>query len=90
MDSAQTSPRVRPSPGLQMAAAPLFHAAWLFALGIVASHWFWFRPGWLLAGLLTLGIVAVLSILSAPRVFLPALAAVWRVLALPAAFREQL
>ena len=43
---------------------PLFHAAWLFALGIVIAHYLWLRPAWLLV---SLGPIAVLSSLAAFR-----------------------
>lgn len=45
--------------------APLFHAAWLFALGIVIARYVWLRPAWLLLALaptaLLAGIVAIRS-----------------------------
>jgi competence protein ComEC len=43
---------------------PLFHAAWLFAAGIVAAHWFWMPPSWVL---IALGLAAGLACLAAFR-----------------------
>jgi competence protein ComEC len=45
-----------------LGAVPLFHAAWLFAVGIAATHWFWLRPGYVL---MALGLVAILCIAAA-------------------------
>ena len=36
---------------------PLFHAAWLFALGIVIAHFVWLRPAYLLIALAPVAIV---------------------------------
>ena len=34
-----------------LSAVPLFHAAWLFAAGIAATHWLWLRPSLVLVAL---------------------------------------
>src|SRR5579863_1946329 len=44
--------------------APLFHAAWLFALGIEISHFVWLRPAYLL---IALAPVACLCVIAAYR-----------------------
>ncbi len=57
--------------------APLFHAAWLFALGVAAARWLWLQPSLIL---IALGLVAILCCIAALRaqriVWLP-LAALW-------------
>src|SRR3954468_13102726 len=64
------------------AGTPLFHAAWLFAIGIAVAHYIWLRPAWLL---ISLGPIAALSGLAAIRaqrlIWLP-LAALWFILGL--------
>ncbi len=47
-----------------LSAVPLFHAAWLFAAGIAATHWIWLRPSLVL---IALALVAVLCGLAAFR-----------------------
>ena len=87
-----TPPVMAPTlPGMtraRLGAAPLFHATWLFALGITAAHWLWFRPGWLLLGLGPLVALAVLAAFKAPRATWAAQAAVWLVLGALAAELE--
>ncbi len=56
---------------------PLFHAAWLFALGIVLSRALWLRPGVLLCGLLALAALCVFAALRALRLRWLPLAALW-------------
>lgn len=56
-------------------AAPFFHAAWLFAAGILLAHWLWWRPGWLLLALPLLALLFALSAWRARRMMLPVLAA---------------
>ena len=52
-------------------AAPFFHAAWLFALGILLAQWQWLRPGWLLIALSLIFALTLFSVLRAPRLALP-------------------
>lgn len=66
------------SAGLQ--EAPLFHAAWLFALGIVAAHWLWLRPSLALIALVAAGLLCAIAALKAPRVSWLALGALWLLL----------
>jgi competence protein ComEC len=47
-----------------LSAVPLFHAAWLFAAGISAVHWFWLRPSLVLVALAS---VAALCCVAASR-----------------------
>ena len=67
---------------------PLFHAAWLFAAGIAATHWLWLPPS---PVLIALGLVAVLCGVAAFRAqriaWLP-LAALWLLLGAWCAWME--
>lgn len=47
---------------------PLFHAAWLFALGIAIAHWVWLRPGYLLIALAPFAVLCAISAFRAQRV----------------------
>jgi len=58
-------------------AVPLFHAAWLFAIGIAATHWLWLRPGLVLAALAPTAIVCGVAALRAQKVLWVPLAALW-------------
>jgi competence protein ComEC len=60
-----------------VARAPLFHAAWLFALGIVIAHWVWLRPSVVLIGLVAVLVVTLLAAWRAQRVVWIPLAALW-------------
>ena len=44
---------------------PLFHAAWLFAAGIVIARYIWLRPAWLLLSLVPIAILSALAALRA-------------------------
>ena len=56
---------------------PLFYAALLYLAGIVVAHYQYLRPGYLLAGLLPLGIVAFVAIGKSPRLLWLPIAAIW-------------
>lgn len=56
---------------------PLFHAAWLFAVGIVISHYVWLRPAWLLLSLAPLAVLCGLAALRAQRMIWLPLGALW-------------
>lgn len=58
-------------------AVPLFHAAWLFAIGIAATHWLWLRPALLLVALAAIAILCCAVALRAQRVLWIALATEW-------------
>jgi len=55
----------------------MFHAAWLFALGIVAAKLLWLRPGVVLALLIPMAVLCVVAGLRAPRAGWLALASLW-------------
>ncbi len=59
------------------AGVPLFHAAWLFACGIVLAHWFWFRPSLALVALALGVLLCVTAALLAQRIVWLPLALVW-------------
>jgi competence protein ComEC len=56
---------------------PLFHAAWLFALGIALAHWAWLRPSVVLLALLPIAVLCCLAAGRAQRVLWLPLAALW-------------
>ena len=61
----------RPASG-GLSAIPLFHAAWLFAAGIAATHWFWLRPSLVLVAMALTVVLCGLAALRAQRlVWLP-------------------
>src|SRR6185437_13497270 len=61
-------------------AAPLFHAAWLFALGIVAARWIWVRPSFTLLALLPVAALCAAAALRAQRVAWLPLGLLWLLL----------
>jgi competence protein ComEC len=56
---------------------PLFHAAWLFALGIVIAHSVWLRPAYLLLALAPVAFLCVIASVRAQRVAWLSLAFLW-------------
>jgi competence protein ComEC len=76
-DSATTGPSdgTRASAGLHV--VPLFHCAWLFALGIVAARVMWLRPGIALVSLFLAAVVCAVAVLRAPRVVWLPVAVLW-------------
>ena len=61
-----------PGPLRAGVGVPLFHAAWLFALGIVTAHFIWLRPAHVLIGLAPVASLCVIAALRAQRaVWLP-------------------
>jgi competence protein ComEC len=58
-------------------AMPLFHAAWLFAVGIVCAHYLWLPPSWALVALLPLAALACLAAFRAQRLRWLPLAVFW-------------
>ncbi len=62
-------------PGLS--SVPLFHAAWLFALGIAVAHWLWLRPSLMLVALVPVAVLCVVAALRAQRITWLPLAVLW-------------
>jgi competence protein ComEC len=58
-------------------SVPLFHAAWLFALGIVISHFVWLRPSYLLIALAPVASLCVIAAVRAQRAAWLSLAVLW-------------
>jgi competence protein ComEC len=54
---------------------PLFHSAWLFAIGIMLAHFFWMRPGILLVAMVPAAALSCIAALRAQRVVWVSLAA---------------
>jgi competence protein ComEC len=56
---------------------PLFHVAWIFACGIVLTHWLWLRPSLMLVAIVLVAILCGLAAFRAQRVAWFSLAALW-------------
>src|SRR5690242_3302209 len=67
---------------------PLFPAAWLFAIGIVAAHWLWLRPAMLFAALVAVAILCCAAAFAAQRVLWIPLATLWCLLGAWSSFME--
>src|SRR5579871_3747361 len=59
------------------AGVPLFHAAWLFALGIVIAHFVWLRPAYLLFALVPTAFLCVIASWRPQRMVWLPLALLW-------------
>jgi competence protein ComEC len=59
------------------AGVPLFHAAWLFALGVVIAHFIWLRPSYLLIALAPLALLCAISAFRSQRIAWLPLAVLW-------------
>jgi len=57
--------------------APLFHAAWLFAIGIVVARYVWLRPAWLLVSLAPLTILCGVAAVRAQRLIWIPVGVLW-------------
>jgi competence protein ComEC len=57
--------------------APLFHAAWLFACGIVVARWVWLRPGMVLIAAALAAALCCVAALAALRIAWLPLAVLW-------------
>jgi competence protein ComEC len=64
-------------PASNAVGVPLFHAAWLFALGIVVADSIWLRPAYLLIALVPVVILCGMAALRAQRVAWVPLAVLW-------------
>ena len=58
-------------------AVPLFHAAWLFALGITVAHWLWMRPSLVLVAMVLVAALCAVAALRAQRIAWLPLAILW-------------
>ena len=76
-ESDSTGPLVlRPSEGA-LTLVPLFHAAWLFAVGIAIAHFAWLRPSLLLLSLAPMAALCWLAALRAQRIVWLPVAILW-------------
>jgi competence protein ComEC len=60
-----------------LSAVPLFHAAWLFAAGIAATHWLWLRPSFVLVALALVAVLCGVAAFRAIRIAWLPLAVLW-------------
>jgi competence protein ComEC len=67
-------------PAAGLSAVPLFHAAWLFAVGIALASRLWLQPSVVLIALALTGVVCVVAALRALRIVWLPLAALWLLL----------
>jgi competence protein ComEC len=67
---------------------PLFHAAWLFAVGIDLAHWLWLRPSLVLIALGLLAVLCGVAALRAQRIAWLPLAVLWLLLGAWCAWME--
>jgi competence protein ComEC len=56
---------------------PLFHAAWLFALGVVLTRFAWLRPGHVLVGMALVAVLCGVAAVRAQRLAWVVLAPLW-------------
>lgn len=61
----------------RVSAMPLFHAAWLFALGIAFTRWVWLRPSLALVGLIALAVLCSVAAVRAQRILWLPLGCLW-------------
>jgi competence protein ComEC len=64
-------------PALKGVGVPLFHAAWLFAIGIVIAHFVWLRPAYLLLALAPMAVLCGLGAVRAQRIAWLPVAVLW-------------
>ncbi|MGB9409222.1 MAG: ComEC/Rec2 family competence protein [Terracidiphilus sp.] len=69
-----------PGPGPGLSSVPLFHAAWLFAVGIAAAHWLWLRPSLVLVALALVAMLCGVAAFRAQRIAWLPLAVLWLLL----------
>jgi competence protein ComEC len=61
-------PKATGQDNAERTAIPLFHAAWLFALGIAATQFFYLRPSWVLLALAPIALLCVIAALRSQRI----------------------
>ncbi|HUX28483.1 MAG TPA: ComEC/Rec2 family competence protein [Terracidiphilus sp.] len=64
-------------PATGLSAVPLFHAAWLFAVGVAVTQWLWFRPSFVLAAMGLIAVLCGVAALRAQRIVWLPLALLW-------------
>jgi competence protein ComEC len=84
-----TSGQISNSPASAgLSAVPLFHAAWLFAAGIAATHWLWLRPSLVLVALVPLAALCGVAAFRALSIAWLPLAVLWFLLGAWCAWME--
>jgi competence protein ComEC len=68
------------TPQAGLTAVPLFHAAWLFALGIVVASRLWLRPSFVLIALALIAALCCVAAVRAQRIAWLPLAVLWLLL----------
>ncbi len=76
-DSATSGPRAGVQTPAGVSVVPLFHAAWLFALGITSAKFLWLRPSVVLISLGVIALLCALASLRAQRVAWLPMALLW-------------
>ncbi len=76
----QSDPANPEQPAAGLTAVPLFHAAWLFAVGIALTSRVWLKPTFLLLALAVVGGLCIVAALRAQRIAWVAIAALWLML----------
>ncbi|MGD0730159.1 MAG: ComEC/Rec2 family competence protein [Terracidiphilus sp.] len=71
-----------------LSAVPLFHAAWLFAAGIAATHWLWLRPSVVLVALALVAALCCVAAFRAQRIAWLPMAVLWLLLGAWCAWME--
>jgi len=66
--------------GQMSGAIPLFHAAWLFAVGIAATHWVWLPTSFVLVAVAAMAAVCVAAALKAMRLSWLPMGVLWLLL----------
>jgi competence protein ComEC len=74
--------------GNDLGPVPLFHAAWLFAVGIAITHWLYLRPSLVLIALALVAVLCGWAALRAQRIAWLPLAALWLLLGAWCAWME--
>ncbi|MDR3793023.1 MAG: ComEC/Rec2 family competence protein [Terracidiphilus sp.] len=75
--------------GQMSGAIPLFHAAWLFAVGIAATHWVWLPASFVLVAVAAMAAVCVTAALKAMRLAWLPMGVLWLLLGAWCALMEQ-
>jgi competence protein ComEC len=76
----QSAPPNAAQPASGLTAVPLFHAAWLFALGIAVASRLWLRPGFVLIALALIAALCCVAGFRAQRIAWLPLATLWLLL----------
>ena len=76
----QSTPPNAAQPATGFTAVPLFHAAWLFALGIVLASRLWLHPSFVLIALAMVAALCCVAALRAQRIAWLPLAVLWLLL----------